>query len=119
MRFRLNSSHMKFRRKDLRKHSTLAECKLWEELRKSKLGVKFFRQYSFDNYVVDFYCPKYRLGVELFGEIHNKSEIKVYDKYREKYLKAFGIKIVSFTNEEVEDDIGTVVEKIKKGIIEK
>lgn len=63
------------------------------------MGARFVRQFSIDGYVMDFYCPKLRIGIELEGEIHKYK--KEYDEYRIKYLEAFGIKILRFRNEEV------------------
>jgi very-short-patch-repair endonuclease len=98
---------MKPRRKDLRNRSTLPEKILWRELRESRLGFKFIRQYSIDNYVVDFYCPNKRLAIEIEGKIHLKTI--EYDKYRSEYIKAFGIKILRFSNEEIYGNLKKVV----------
>ena len=113
MKFHFNSSQLKYRRKDLRKKSTETETLLWEELRKNKLGVKFFRQYSVDGYVIDFYCPKKRLGVELEGEIHKRKTTKIYDIYRKKYLEAFGIKIIIFENKEIINSMKSIIRIIR------
>ena len=69
-KFHFDSPIMKLRRKSLRNDSTDSEKILWEILRRNGLGVKFRRQYSVENYVVDFYCPKLRLAIELEGKIH-------------------------------------------------
>lgn len=71
----------------------MAEKILWERLRLSKTGFKFFRQYSVDAFVIDFYCPTQKLAVEIEGSIHNKANIINYDKFRYQYLGAFGIKL--------------------------
>lgn len=77
--FHLQRTTMTERRKQLRNNSTPQEKLLWKQLQSKKLGYKFIRQYSVDNYVVDFYCPSKRLAIELDGGIHSKT-IK-YDKY--------------------------------------
>ena len=89
-------TELRARRRDLRQKSTLAEKKLWEKLRNNKLGVKFHRQFSIKGYVVDFYCPKYRLAIELKGSIHNEPKVKKYDDYRKRYLESFWITILEF-----------------------
>jgi len=78
------------------------------------LGLKFFRQYSVEGYVIDFYCPEKRLGIEVEGAIHSRSDNKTYDRYRFKYLEAFNIIFLKFSNERVFNEIGNVVEEIKK-----
>jgi very-short-patch-repair endonuclease len=114
-----NSELMKNRRRDLRKRSTEAERLLWESIRNRKVGVKFVRQYSVSGYVLDFYCAKFKIGIELNGGIHKRSDVVKYDKYRKRYIEAFGIAIVEFNNSEVEDDTEEVMEKIKKIILER
>ena len=63
-----------FRRK-LRKQMTAAEVALWLMIKNKQLnGQRFLRQYSIGHYVVDFYCPKYKLAIELDGEGHFTDE---------------------------------------------
>jgi very-short-patch-repair endonuclease len=106
-------TELKDRRRDLRKKSTLAEKLLWEKLRNNNLGMKFRRQYSVRGYVLDFYCSKARLGMEVEGGIHKSKSVKVYDKYREEYLKAFNIKIIKFKNREVLEQTDKLLERIR------
>src|SRR3989337_4415742 len=65
------------------------------------LGYKFRRQYSVDKYVIDFYCPKLKLAVEIDGEVHNVPEQKEHDEKRQEKLEKFGITFVRITNEEL------------------
>ena len=108
---RYNLVPLKPRRRQLRQNSTKAEQNLWNEIRNRKLGYKFIRQYSIDGYVMDFYCPKVKLGIEVEGGIHKSR--KIYDAYRERYIKAFWIKILKFSNEEVENNLAKVIDNIK------
>lgn len=101
------------RRKELRKNSTETEQKLWFELRDNKLGVKFKRQHSIGGYIADFYCQKYKLVIELDGEIHNTKEVKEYDHVRDKFFRELGYTVLRFRNSEVENDTEKVLEKIK------
>ena len=65
---------------ELRNNMTLAEKKLWNELKKRDIfKVRFKRQHPIDIFVVDFYCHKYKLAIELDGEIHSQEDIKEYD----------------------------------------
>jgi len=112
-KFRFNNKKFKERRKALRTHQTEAEEKLWESIRGKRFrGLKFYRQYSVGGYILDFYCPKMRIGVELDGSQHKEKESKLYDKNREKYLQASNIRIIRFWNDEVINDTGLVLEKI-------
>jgi very-short-patch-repair endonuclease len=109
-----NAKRMTGRRKQLRKNQTSAENILWTHLRDRKLGIKFKRQYSLSNYVIDFYSPEKLLAIEIDGRIHYFK--KVYDDYREKYLQGFGIKILRFTNDQVINNLPDVLEIITKTI---
>src|SRR5262245_3529483 len=105
MRFVHDNRIMRERRRELRKNSTETEKSLWFELRNKKLGIKFKRQHSIGGYITDFYCPNYKLIIELDGEIHNSKEAKKYDEIRDNYFKELGIRVLRFSNEEVEQNI--------------
>ena len=111
-----NVPTLKTRRRELRKNNTKAERVLWECLRKNKLGVKFYRQYSVGKYIVDFYCPRQRLAVELDGGYHLKAEIRIHDEARTKLLEKQGIIVIRFWNTEVFDSLETVLQKIQEYI---
>ena len=74
--------------------------------------MKFFRQYSIGPYILDFYCPNMKLAVELDGGQHNQCENKEYDAIRSEYLKAQGIEIMRFWNNEVLVDIESVLSEL-------
>ena len=110
-----NKLESKQLRKLLRKNSTKAEQILWEELRNKKfLNIKFKRQYGVDRYILDFYCPEFKLSIELDGDVHLEKDAMEYDRLRTGSLKAIGISELRFTNEEVFDNLPGVLEKIKK-----
>lgn len=88
------------KRRTLRKEMTFSEEIIWKHLRKKQLGYRFLRQYSVDHYVIDFYCPKLKLAVEIDGSVHNEPEQKEKDKYRQKYLEKYKIIFVRISNEE-------------------
>ena len=104
------------RSRELRREMTPAEKILWEELRGSKLGVRFRRQQVIQGFIVDFYCHKSALVIEVDGDIHDLQ--KEEDERREKVLSALGLRIVRFRNEEVMRSPLAVVGKITK-LIEK
>ncbi len=107
------------RRKELRKASTQEENILWQELRNSKLGVKFRRQHSIGGYVADFYCAKARLVIEIDGATHNEKDQKEYDKFRGEFLKEYNHKILRFKNSEVDTELSKVLENIKLSLSNK
>ncbi|NVO03510.1 MAG: endonuclease domain-containing protein [Bacteroidetes bacterium] len=98
---------------DLRQNMTKAELVLWEKLRKNQLnGFRFKPQHPIKWYIADFYCHKAKLVIEVDGEIHNTIKNKEYDKNRMYELEQVGLTIIRFTNQEVLNDIDTVLAKI-------
>lgn len=72
---------LKEKRRNLRKSLTPAEAFLWKHLKAKKLrGRRFTRQHSIGRYIVDFYCAKEKLIIELDGEVHNNPESERYDE---------------------------------------
>lgn len=108
-----NRKHLESFRKDLRNNSTSAEAFLWKYLSKSQLeGRKFRRQHSIGNYIVDFYCPKEKLIIELDGEVHNQPKAIEYDEERTKYLNNLGFVVIRFENKMVFDHLPSVLKEI-------
>ncbi len=102
-----------FRAIELRNNMTLAEKILWEELKKREIfKSRWKRQHPIDIFVVDFYCHKYKLAIEVDGEIHLNEEIREHDDGREHDIEKLGIKILRFTNREVFEDIRKVKNRI-------
>lgn len=118
MTYYYNRKSEKAKRKDLRNNSTDAERKLWQNLRKHAVGVKFRRQYSIDAYILDFYAPKLKLAIEVDGPPHFTFEGIKYDEERTKYIEGFGIKILRFTNGDVYENINGVLLQIEQTIRE-
>ena len=109
-----NARRMLERRKSLRRKQTETERILWQELRHSKLGAKFKRQYSLGNYVADFYCPEAKLAIELMGSVHSLDRAWVYDAGRVRYLESLGVKTLVFWNGEVEKNLAGVLARISQ-----
>jgi very-short-patch-repair endonuclease len=110
-----NKKEMLERRTFLRVHATNTEQILWERIRKKQIGgARFRRQTSIGGYVVDFYCPKLRLVIEIDGRSHDSESARMYDVAREDYIKQLGINILRFRNHHILDDIDGVVQKIKE-----
>ena len=117
MRYEYNNPALKENRQKLRLHQTDAERALWHKLRNRRLeGLRFVRQYAVGPYIIDFYCPKIRLGIELDGEIHKGQENRLYDKDREKYLDGLDIKTIRFWNNNVLNNTKEVLDKLQNEI---
>jgi very-short-patch-repair endonuclease len=96
-----------------RKKQTLSEEKLWNEvLRDKKTGYKFIRQKPIHRCIVDFYCSKLCLAIEIDGGSH--IDRKGLDKYRDQFLKQIGIQTIRFSDIEVINNIEGVKVKIKQ-----
>lgn len=81
--------------KTLRRPLTPAENRFWQFVRsKRMLGFKFRRQHPIGNFIVDFYCHRLRLVVEIDGSIHHHEHIKEYDKAREIKIKELGFYVL-------------------------
>jgi very-short-patch-repair endonuclease len=105
-----NLKHLKNLRRVLRRNQTEAEKLLWRQLRSKQLGgLKFFRQYGVGNYILDFYCPKLKLAIELDGGQHNQKETRDKDVRRSKELNKYGIKVIRFWDNQVFENLEGVI----------
>ena len=99
----------------LRKQPTKAEDAFWRSLRGSRfLGAKFRRQVPFDRFVVDFYCHAAKLVVELDGKQHEW--FADYDADRTRVLESRGVSVIRFANVEVENDLDSVLARIRAAL---
>jgi very-short-patch-repair endonuclease len=106
--------------RELRQNMTEAEEILWKHLRGRRFkGYKFRRQHPADKFVLDFYCHRVKLCIEVDGGIHNDIEISERDENRTYELEQFGIRVRRITNSEIETDIENVLKKIEKWLEEK
>ena len=95
----------------LRKNVTLHEKLLWERLKLKQIcGLRFRRQHPIDFFIADFYCHQVRLVVEIDGEIHNQQT--EYDDGRSAEMERYFIKVIRFTNAEIEYNIDSVIKRI-------
>ena len=108
------SKHIQARAKELRRRTTRAEKLLWDKLKnKQLLGFKFRRQHPIMIFIVDFYCHKAKLIIEVDGPIHNLKENKEYDLGRTHELEELGLRLLRFTNEDIEYGPDKIINKIK------
>ena len=106
--------------RNLRKNQTDAEKKLWTILRNRQInGVKFRRQFPVGRYILDFYCPDYRLAIEADGGQHYENKVKDQDDLRTRELNNLGIEMIRFTDREILTNSDGVVEAIQNAIAKK
>ena len=108
--------------KENRKNMTDEEKKVWYQILRGR-EPKFHRQRIIGNYIVDFYCPKLKLIIEIDGYQHFYEENKEYDGKRTEYLEKLGFYVLRFENTEVNKDfenvcyiINNVCESLEEGI---
>lgn len=112
---RKHRARLKEFRKSLRNKMTPAESRLWEMLKQRQLdGLKFRRQHSIENMIVDFYCPEKKLVIELDGAYHFTPEGEVSDAMRDDRLAELGYQVIRFENKEIFEHSDLVVETIKQ-----
>ncbi|MFW6359945.1 MAG: endonuclease domain-containing protein [Chroococcales cyanobacterium] len=104
------------RAKELRKNMTPAEKKLWRGYLRN-FPFRVLRQRPIDNFIVDFYCPTLRLGIEVDGESHFNDNSQIYDEERTRILEGYGLRVIRFTNNDVLFNFDGVCQVIK-GLVE-
>ncbi len=110
-----NKCSLEARRRTLRANLTLAEAALWRLLQRSRLqGRKFRRQHSIGRYVVDFYCPKERLVLELEGSAHNSEQAAAWDAARERFLNDAGLTVLRLENRHVFENPEGVLDLVRQ-----
>jgi very-short-patch-repair endonuclease len=103
--------------RQLRKNMTDAERRLWAKIRMKQLKeYQFYRQKPIGDYIVDFFCPRAKLVIEVDGSHHLVGETIKYDRIRDEYLGSFGLRVLRFTNTDVLTRIEGVVERIEAEI---
>ncbi len=106
-----NRAEYKNLRKKLRLGATKAEKVLWQELKDKKLGYKFRRQFQIDCFIVDFYCHKLRLVIELDGPIHELQ--KEYDEERTKEIEKRGLVVIRYLNDYILFERETLISELR------
>jgi very-short-patch-repair endonuclease len=97
----------------LRENMTDSENHLWWKIKTKQVnGLIFYRQKPIGDYIVDFYCPKAKLVIEIDGSHHFIGETIEYDRIRDDYLSSLGLKVLRFTNNDVLKNVKGVLEKI-------
>ena len=105
--------------KHLRNNSTKSEVILWNYLKgKKMLGIDFTRQKPIDSYIVDFFCSKLMLAIEIDGYSHQLEEVYAKDVEKSRRLEELGIKLFRFQDVEVFQNIKGVLQVIENTILE-
>jgi very-short-patch-repair endonuclease len=100
----------------LRRKMTNAETKLWNCLRGKQVQLHFRRQIPFHQYILDFYCPKANLVIEVDGGQHYTKEGIIIDQMRDSYLQQHGLKVLRVSDRDVLKNISGVQQKIYEEI---
>ncbi len=96
-----------------RSNATKEEKRLWYDFL-SKYEIRFQRQKAIDNFIADFYCYRAKLIVEIDGSQHFLPEEKGKDEFRTEVLEQYGLKVIRFTNEQVNKNFKSVCFYIDK-----
>ncbi len=102
--------------KELRKNMTKEERHLWYDYLKNK-NVRFIRQKIIGNYIVDFYCAKVNLVIEVDGSQHFEDKGMQYDNERTKYLNELGLTVIRIPNNEINSNFNGVCEYLDNVIL--
>jgi very-short-patch-repair endonuclease len=98
---------------NLRKNMAGAEKALWFQLRKKQLkGYLFYRQKIIGKYIVDFYCPKADLVIELDGGPHYIGAGRVKDRLRDNVVRQMELKVLRFSGRDVFENMDGVMERV-------
>lgn len=97
------------RAKELRKNMTKEERRLWYDYLRN-CEVRFLRQKVIDNYIVDFYCSKAKLIIELDGSQHYESKGLLKDEIRTEKLEKRNLTVLRIPNNEINENFYGVCE---------
>ena len=99
--------------RNFRKNMTYPETILWSRIGLKQLkGYQFYRQKPIGEYIVDFYCPKAKLVIELDGGQHKSADYIKKDTAKDKNLESLGLRVLRFNNNDVTKNIKGVLESI-------
>ena len=105
--------------KELRKNATSEENHLWYDFL-SKYEIRFQRQKAVGEFIADFYCHKAKLVIEIDGSQHYTKDGKEKDGFRTEVLEGYDLKVIRFTNRQVNENFYGVckyIDKIVKALV--
>jgi very-short-patch-repair endonuclease len=100
------------RARKLRRSMSLPEALLWRELRKKPNGVQYRRQHPAGPYVLDFFCAKANLAIEVDGEAHSRGDRPQRDDARDQWLRSQGIRVMRISAMDVLKNLDGVLQFI-------
>lgn len=106
------------RAKELRHEMTPQERKLWYAFLRD-YPIKIYKQRVIEFFIVDFYCAEAKLAIELDGSQHYTEQGKCYDEERSQILRAYGLKVLRFSNRDVDRSFDSVCAQIHNIIQER
>lgn len=105
--------------RQLRNNATKSEIRLWQKLKRGQMyGYDFHRQKPIDNYIVDFFCNKLQLAIEVDGYSHEILEVWEKDMAKTKKLNLLSINVLRFSDHQVLNDLENVLRAIEDYILE-
>ena len=102
----------------LRREMTPHERKLWY-LFLRKYPIKIYKQRIIDKFIVDFYCASAKLVIEIDGSQHYEEQGSAYDAKRSAVLESYGLKVIRYSNREIDREFPAVCEQIDQIIKER
>ena len=106
--------------KSLRRNMTRQEKHLWYDFLRN-YPIKIYKQRIIDNYIVDFYCNKARLVIELDGSQHYTEDGVAYDTVRTEIIEKYDLHVVRFSNRDIDynfDGVCQMIDRIIKSRVE-
>jgi very-short-patch-repair endonuclease len=113
-----NRQELRERRRERRKNATLGEKTLWSALRDHRRGIKFRREHSKGNFILDLYAPDIDLCIEIDGATHDSPEAQSYDQFRQCILESEGITVIRFKDADVLEDLENTLIRIDEKVKE-
>jgi very-short-patch-repair endonuclease len=111
-RWRASTEQIREAARAMRTHMTPAEMALWTAIRRGGLdGISFRRQHALGRFVLDFYAPRHKLAIEVDGAVHETQQER--DAERTEALAERGIRVIRFSNVDVEANVQHVLERIR------
>ena len=105
--------------RELRRNAAKSEVRLWQKLKRDQMhGFDFHRQKPIDEYIVDFFCNRLRLAIEVDGYSHEILEVWERDVKKNNRLNELGIQVLRFSDAQVLKDMDNVLQAIKEYIFQ-
>lgn len=112
------NSQLLERAKELRREMTPQERKLWYCFLR-RYPVKIYKQRIIDSFIADFYCASARLVIEVDGSQHYTEDGLAYDAARTKCLEKYELKVIRFSNKQIDRGFQSVCNEIDRNIQER